>query len=103
MLTIGAEGGPKGNLAKARAHWVAEDTIAWNLSGVQPDWAVQLHVAPDGGLVLGADGVTGGADIPLVYDPAGLSAEIRAPSSPTSRATRPSTSRPITWMRFPTR
>src|SRR4029078_7974106 len=33
---------------------------------------------PDGGLVLGADGVTGGSDIPLVYDPAGLSAEVRA-------------------------
>ena len=78
VLTIGAPGGPKGNLGKAKAHWVSENTIAWNLAGVQSDWAVTLHAAPDGGLVLGADGVTGGSDIPLVYDPAGLSSEIRA-------------------------
>jgi pullulanase-type alpha-1,6-glucosidase len=78
VLTIGAEGGPKGNLARARAHWVAEDTIAWSLSGVQSDWAITLHTAPEGGLVLGEDGVTGGAEIPLTHDPAGLSSEIRA-------------------------
>jgi pullulanase-type alpha-1,6-glucosidase len=78
ILTIGAEGGPKGNLAKARAHWVAEDTIAWNLPGVQPDWTITLHTAPEGGLVLGEEGVTGGAEIPLTHDPAGLSSEIRA-------------------------
>jgi pullulanase-type alpha-1,6-glucosidase len=78
LLTVGAEGAPKGNLAKARAHWVTEDTIAWNLAGVQPDWGIQLHYDPAGGLALETDGVAGGTAIPLAYDPAGLSSEIKA-------------------------
>lgn len=74
ILTIGAQGGPHGNLAKAQAQWVLQDTIAWNLSGLQPSWNVQLHYDPAGGLVLGEDGVSGGTSIPLTYDPAGLDA-----------------------------
>jgi pullulanase len=72
ILTIGAEGGPHGNLNKAQAHWVLEDAIVWNLAGFQPDWTVQLHHDPNGDLALGEDGVSGGTAIPLVYDPAGL-------------------------------
>ncbi len=78
ILTIGPAGGPHGNLSKAKAHWVSRDTIAWNVAGFQPDWTVKLHHAFDGGLVLGAGGVTGGVEIPLSYDPAGLSDEIKA-------------------------
>ena len=69
-----------GSLARARAHWVSGDTIAWdpavnaaNLASAQ----FALHRAPQGGLMLGADGVEGGlAPIPLHYDPAGLSPEL---------------------------
>jgi pullulanase len=73
VLTVSAEGAPKGNLAKARAHWLSADTVAWNLPGVGPDWTVLLHSAPDGGLALGPQGVSGGTAIPLTHDPAGLS------------------------------
>ena len=45
---------------------------------MQPDWTVKLHYAPDGGLILGTDGVSGGVEIPLVFDPAGLSDAIKA-------------------------
>jgi pullulanase len=78
LLSVSALGAPKGNLAKARAHWLSADTIAWNVPGVQSDWTVRLHSAPDGGLSLGPQGVVGGTAIPLVYDPAGLSAAQKA-------------------------
>jgi pullulanase-type alpha-1,6-glucosidase len=72
ILTVTSQGAPRGNLSKAQAYWVLEDTIAWNLAGFQSDWEVQLHYDPNGDLVLGEDGVNGGTSIPLVYDPAGL-------------------------------
>ncbi|HEV2913880.1 MAG TPA: pullulanase-type alpha-1,6-glucosidase [Pyrinomonadaceae bacterium] len=78
VLTVSAEGAPKGNLAKAQAHWVSEDTIAWNVGAVQPNWQVNLHYAPGGGLALDQQGVSGGNTIPLVYDPAGLPDEVKA-------------------------
>ncbi|HYY59597.1 MAG TPA: pullulanase-type alpha-1,6-glucosidase, partial [Pyrinomonadaceae bacterium] len=78
VLTVGAQGAPKGNITRAQAHWVSEDTIAWNPGAVQPNWQVNLHYAPDGGLTLDQQGVSGGSTIPLVYDPAGLPDEIKA-------------------------
>ena len=77
ILTVGAEGAPRGNLARARAHWLARDTVAWNVPGVGPDWTINLHYAPEGGLALGTGGVSGGTAIPLAYDPAGLPAALR--------------------------
>ena len=77
VLTVGAAGAPKGNLGRARAHWVNADTIAWGLPGLAAGWTVTLHHHPEGGLALGPDGVTGGAAIPLVRDPAGLPADAR--------------------------
>jgi pullulanase len=65
VLTISAAGAPKGNLGKAQAYWVTADTIAWK--GVQPSWNVTLHAAPNGGLTLESDGVTGGTDVALTY------------------------------------
>jgi pullulanase/glycogen debranching enzyme len=75
ILTITTEGAPRGNLSKAQAHWVLEDAIVWNLAGFQSDWLIQLHHDPNGDLVLGEDGVSGGTAIPLVHDPAGLDPE----------------------------
>ncbi|HEX9982710.1 MAG TPA: pullulanase-type alpha-1,6-glucosidase [Thermoanaerobaculia bacterium] len=74
VLTVSTSGAPKGNLAKAQAHWVTADTIAWNVPATS---AVTLHYAANGGLELG-DSVEGGTDIPLTYDPAGLSAATKA-------------------------
>ena len=80
VLTVGELGAPRGNLSKARAHWVAADQIAWRADGrATPDasWTVRLHYASEGGLRLTNSGVTGGVEIPLVHDPAGLSADLR--------------------------
>jgi hypothetical protein len=62
----------RGSLRFARAQWVSRDTIAWNV----PDGATstfKLHHSPTGGLVLTPTAVTGGVDLPLTFDPAGLS------------------------------
>ena len=77
VLAVGAEGAPRGNLARARAHWLSADTVAWNPGAVAADWNVRLHYAADGGLSLGSGGVSGGTGIPLTWDPAGLSSELR--------------------------
>ena len=76
VLTVSAQGAPKGNISKAQAHWVSRDTIAWNIGPVMPDWVIKLHYDADGNLTLKPEGVEGGSEIPLTYDPAGLSAEI---------------------------
>ncbi|HEY0603051.1 MAG TPA: pullulanase-type alpha-1,6-glucosidase [Herpetosiphonaceae bacterium] len=77
ILTISAEGAPKGNLGLAKAHWVDADTIAWQVPGGE-DNTYTLHFDPEGDLMLTPDGVTGGDSIDLVYDPAGLSAAVLA-------------------------
>jgi pullulanase-type alpha-1,6-glucosidase len=76
VLTVSASGAPRGNIGRAQAYWVSEDTIAWNPGAVQDGWQVVLHYDADGGLALDATGVLGGTAIPLSYDPAGLSDEI---------------------------
>ena len=77
VLTVSASGAPRGDLSKAKAHWVTRDTIAWNPAGFQADGSFTLHYAPNGGLALGVEGVSGGVDIPLTYDPSGLSDQIK--------------------------
>ncbi len=67
---------PPGNLAEARAYWLAWDTIAWNLPKSAAG-EVRLYYAPDGGLTLTAEGIEGGDAIPLVYEQSGLERTIR--------------------------
>jgi len=77
VLTV--SGAVKGDLNKAQAYWVSGDTIAWNIE--QPGTrVVTLHYSPSGSLILDENGVSGGigTGIPLKYDAAGLSAEVRA-------------------------
>ncbi len=76
VLTINSTGAPKGNINRAQAYWVGEDTIAWKPGAVQADWTVALHYDADGNLDLTADGVTGGTTVPLTWDPAGLPADV---------------------------
>ena len=61
-LTVGGEL-PKGDLALARAHWLVEGLVAWN---VPSDADVRMHHAAEGGLTITADGVTGDS-LPLTY------------------------------------
>jgi pullulanase len=77
VLTVSSSGAPRGNITRAQAYWVTEDTIAWNPGAVDASWTVALHADPNGGLTLEPEGVEGGTTIPLVYDPAGLSAEVK--------------------------
>src|SRR6185436_7299024 len=76
VLTVSASGAPRGNITRAQAYWVTEDTIAWKPGSVQADWSFTLHYDADGGLLLNSEGVQGGTAIPLVWDPDGLSAEV---------------------------
>jgi pullulanase-type alpha-1,6-glucosidase len=79
VLRIFVGGIPRGNLALAQAHWVAPDLIAWDVGNVQPGTVFRLHAAPDGGLALSDDGVSGGTgNWDLAYDPAGLPADVKA-------------------------
>jgi len=74
-ILAGAVGG--GDLSKQQAHWLTADTIAWDIENAAGN-SYALYYAPDGGMTL-ADGVLSGGDaIPLTYDPAGLSAELKA-------------------------
>lgn len=77
LLSVSAAGAPRGNLKKARAHWLTPDTIAWDPSG-PANGAYVLHYAPEGGLQLTSAGVQNGIQVPLSYDPAGLSDALKA-------------------------
>lgn len=77
VLTVSAEGAPRGDLSRAKAVWVSRDVVAWNPSGLSNDTQVKLHYAPNGGLSLTPTGVAGGETITLARIAGGLSAEIR--------------------------
>ena len=64
LLEIGGEL-PKGNLAEARAYWLAADTFAWN---VAEDSTVSLHYSEDADLAITAGGLAGGTAIELTRD-----------------------------------
>ena len=75
IMTIQAGGsGPKGNLSEARAHWLAQDTIVWDVE-YSPDNTYTFHYTETGEpLVLDQDGVSGNP-LTLTYVPEGLSEE----------------------------
>jgi pullulanase len=75
VLTVSAGSAPEGNLNKAQAHWVSSDTIAWNTP--KPNGPVTLHYSCEGSLMLDDKGVSGGPEIPLTYDPAGVPDSVR--------------------------
>ncbi|GGY48965.1 pullulanase-type alpha-1,6-glucosidase [Parvularcula lutaonensis] len=53
---------PKGDLSTARAYWLAEDVIAWD---VPQESTVRIHHADQGGLTITKTGVQGGTAITL--------------------------------------
>ncbi|MDJ0698848.1 MAG: pullulanase-type alpha-1,6-glucosidase [Woeseiaceae bacterium] len=64
LLEIGGEL-PKGNITEARAYWLAEDVIAWDVPG---DSIVSLHYSAEGGLAVTPGGLEGGDSIALTRD-----------------------------------
>lgn len=75
-VTISVEGAPRGDLGKARAHWVLPDTIAWKIGTPAEGTTFALYSAPEGGLALEPGQITGGEAIPLSYAFGGLSARV---------------------------
>jgi len=78
IMTIQVGGsGQVGSLAEAKAHWVAADTIVWDVE-YNPDNQYAFYYTETGEpLVLGSDGVSG-APLLLSYVPEGLSPELAA-------------------------
>ena len=78
LLDIGTgPGGPVGNLDLAQAHWVTEDTIAWNPGSLPGDAVFDLHYSATGALALDETGVVGAdGSLGLTLDPAGLPAAV---------------------------
>ncbi|RIK37201.1 MAG: DUF3372 domain-containing protein, partial [Chloroflexi bacterium] len=70
----GAVGG--GDLSKQRAHWLTQNTIAWNVD-FDPSLRYTLRYATEGGIALANGAISGGQEIELTH--AGpLSAELQA-------------------------
>jgi len=66
-----------GDLGLAQAHWVNEDTLAWNQDSLPEDATFGLHYSATGGMGLSKAGVTGTDGVlPLTLDPAGLPASV---------------------------
>ncbi len=76
LLPVQAGSGSSADLSRQKAHWVTENTIAWNIDPV-PGGEYALHFAPDGGLAVVGGALTGGTTIPLARVAAGLSAELQ--------------------------
>ncbi len=73
----GGGGGGEPDLEAAAAHWLTRDTVAWDLPASRQGWRYRLYAAPDGGLGLDAEAVTGGRSWPLRLDGAGLPTSVR--------------------------
>ncbi|MDY7095724.1 MAG: pullulanase-type alpha-1,6-glucosidase, partial [Acidobacteriota bacterium] len=77
VLTVSATGAPTGNLNLSRAHWVAEDVLAWNLGATPASTVFELHWSATADLGLDPDGVTGAdGSVELTLDAAGLPSEV---------------------------
>jgi pullulanase-type alpha-1,6-glucosidase len=75
-VTTGAAQAPP-DLSQARAHWLERDLIAWDLPTAAEQWTFRLHYAPEGGLGVDAEAITGGQSVPLTLDPDGLPPDVR--------------------------
>ena len=75
-ITASAEGAPKGNVTKAAAYWVSQDTILWKVTGSSRN-TYELSYSQDAALELTGSGITGGETIRLRYDLAGASPALR--------------------------
>ena len=71
-ISVGSSG-IQGNISERSAHWVAADTIAWNIEEPPEDTQFFFHYDPRGGAFsLGFDGISGGEAVPLTIDPNGI-------------------------------
>jgi pullulanase-type alpha-1,6-glucosidase len=77
-IRTGAAAGPAGNINEARAHWVAADTIAWDIDPGD-DFTYRFHFSRTGGtLDQTLDDIQGGEVLELTRDPNGLPEDVIA-------------------------
>ncbi len=74
-LVLSTTGAPRGSLAKQKAVWVNQDTLLWNIVG-SPRYSYSLYYSPDANLVLTADGISAGIEIPLTYSKSGPGGDV---------------------------
>jgi pullulanase-type alpha-1,6-glucosidase len=60
------------------AYWLSTRYIGWNLGSSAASRTYRLYSAPNGGLGVTDTGLTGGTAFPLIFDPAGLPADVKA-------------------------
>ncbi|TDC45605.1 pullulanase-type alpha-1,6-glucosidase [Jiangella ureilytica] len=65
------------DLTQQKAHWLRRGLLAWDLPAAAADWSFRLHAAPEGGLGVDAEAVTGGTSYPLTLDQDGLPDDVR--------------------------
>ncbi len=76
---------PRRTSRKAQAHWVSRDTVAWNRPGCGPAGrSISTTLRPAGSPRRRAASAAG-VEIPLTYDPAGLSADAQGALPPPRR------------------
>jgi pullulanase-type alpha-1,6-glucosidase len=76
VLTVLAGNGLP-SLKRLKGYWLSRDYLGWNADAGSPA-SYRLYAAPNGGLAVTPDGLTGGTSYPLTVDPAGLPATVRA-------------------------
>lgn len=72
-----ADAGVAPDLKAAKAIWLAPDVIAWPRSASAADDQYRLFWAPQGGLFVDAEDISGGNSAQLSVDPNGLSDELK--------------------------
>lgn len=73
-------GRPKGGLGTAKAIWLTPEVIAWDTTETPPPAGalISLHHDPTGALAFQPDGIRNGTTMPILFDPAGLPADLKA-------------------------
>ncbi len=77
-IAVGDEGGPKGNIAEQRGHWVSESIIVWDVD-LPEDARYFFHYDPFGNVfALGPTGISSGEVISMTMLPGGLPSDLAA-------------------------
>ncbi len=74
-LSVSTEGAPRGNLGKAKAHWVTRDTILWGVAANEKN-RYSLLYDPQGAIQLSLGRLKGGQELSLTYVQEAIPVEI---------------------------
>jgi pullulanase-type alpha-1,6-glucosidase len=79
-LNIEVVGAPKGDIQRARAHWVSGELLVWEpaVAAIPTGASLRLHHDPTGAMTLGAAGISGGQALSLSVETPGLPAHLAA-------------------------